>query len=120
MGSTVSTINAGTRGQYFTASVIDVKNKFVYFGTNSAPAAVVKISTTTNTVSSVLQMKRGEANINGASAIDERSEFVFFAMQPAGKPSVVVSIQLSNFQKSAALQLSPGEYGAQVITRLMF
>ncbi len=92
-----------------TAACIDTTSNFAYFGTNTAPAKVVKVDLTTFTRVSALTLNIGNfEQFATCAVIDTAAGFAYFGMDV--HPGRIVKVNLATFTAVGTLTL-PGSAG---------
>lgn len=92
--------------------VIDTTAHIAYFGTDTSPGIIVKVTlpvdstVSSMTVVSTITLPTGIDHLS-ASAIDITNEYAYFASSTT--PGAIVKIDLSNFSLVGSVSLNPGE-----------
>ncbi len=113
--SVASTLTLQQGREWFTSSVIDLANGFVYFGTNaqgsgtgSATGAITRIRTSNFTDAGTLLLNPGEGPL--CASIKDNNGFAYFST--GAFPAQIIKVRLSDFTRVAAITLSTGEDAA--------
>jgi hypothetical protein len=97
-------MNAGENA--LLCAVIDTANGFAYFGTDTTPGRVVKVSLSTFARVGALTLNAGENSLQSA-VIDAANGYAYFGTDTS--PGIVVKVQLSTFTRAGALTLNASE-----------
>lgn len=81
----------------------DTAPGFAYFGTDTAPGKVIKVSLNNFVVENVLTLNPTDASLASA-VIDPKNGFAYFGTRT--KPGLVVTVKLENFTRINAQQMS--------------
>ena len=88
------------------SAVVDSKNGFIYFGTQTNPSLVIKLQESNLALVSSQSLPTSGLN---AAVIDTVGGFAYFGS--SATPGTVTKIQLSNFSVASTLTFNPGEGG---------
>lgn len=99
----VDALTLNAESSFTSAAVIDTAAGFAYFGTNTSPAAIIKVRLSDFTRVDSLTLNTGENDVQSA-VIDPAGGFAYFGTNTS--TPIVVKVRLSDFTRVGAITLS--------------
>lgn len=105
----VDAVTLNTGEDQLEAAVIDVEAGYLYFGTNTIQANVVKVSLEPARVGALLLEYVSDGGSANAMAVDTNNQYLYVGAYTEATPGIVFKMRLSDFATVGVVTLNAGE-----------